>query len=136
MQQESCWEGRNSGGYIVISMRTENFEKIIRDSGNGKNDVAFLDPYWRTIYDSGSLQTDQIRQELMSGHKLLGVYRAGELLIQPLGKWSVYCDGVSQCIFQGSSKFHVPRTDGDADHQCIAVCDRSIPCGAEYDETH
>ena len=28
-------------GYIVISMRTENFEKIILDSGNGKNDVAF-----------------------------------------------------------------------------------------------
>ena len=63
-------------GYIVISMRTENFEKIILDSGNGKNDVAFLDPYWRTIYDSGSLQTDQIRHELMSGHKLLGVYNS------------------------------------------------------------
>lgn len=77
-------------GYIVISMRTENFEKIILDSGNGKNDVAFLDPYWRTIYDSGSLQTDQIRHELMSGHKLLGVYRAGELLIQPLGESGLY----------------------------------------------
>ena len=77
-------------GYIVISMRTENFEKIILDSGNGKNDVAFLDPYWRTIYDSGSLQTDQIRHELMSGHKLSGVYRAGELLIQPLGESGLY----------------------------------------------
>ena len=77
-------------GYIVISMRTENFEKIILDSGNRKNDVAFLDPYWRTIYDSGSLQTDQIRHELMSGHKLLGVYRAGELLIQPLGESGLY----------------------------------------------
>ena len=77
-------------GYIVISMRTENFEKIILGSGNGKNDVAFLDPYWRTIYDSGSLQTDQIRHELMSGHKLLGVYRAGELLIQPLGESGLY----------------------------------------------
>lgn len=77
-------------GYIVISMRAENFEKIIRDSGNGKTEVAFLDSYWRTIYESGNLQADQIRDELMSGHKLLGVYRAGELLIQPLGKSGLY----------------------------------------------
>lgn len=77
-------------GYIVISMREENFEKIIRDSGNGKTEVAFLDSYWRTIYESGNLQADQIREELMSGHKLLGVYRAGELLIQPLGKSGLY----------------------------------------------
>ena len=57
-----------------------------------------------------ALQTDQIRHELMSGHKLLGVYRAGEnSLIQPLGReWSVYRDGVP-VYFQGSSKFHVPR---------------------------
>ena len=45
---------------------------------------------WRTIYDNGNLQTDQIRQDLMSGHKLLGVYRAGELLIQPLGESGLY----------------------------------------------
>lgn len=77
-------------GYIVISMRAENFEKIIRDSGNGKTEVAFLDSYWRTIYESGNLQADQIREELMSGHKLLGVYRAGELLVQPLGKSGLY----------------------------------------------
>ena len=77
-------------GYIVISMWAENFEKIIRDSGNGKTEVAFLDSYWRTIYESGNLQADQIRDELMSGHKLLGVYRAGELLIQPLGKSGLY----------------------------------------------
>ncbi len=77
-------------GYIVISMRAENFEKIIRDSGNGKTEVAFLDSYWRTIYESGNLQADQIRDELMSGHKLLGVYRAGELLSQPLGKSGLY----------------------------------------------
>lgn len=77
-------------GYIVIGMRAENFEKIIRDSGNGKTEVAFLDAYWRTIYESGNLQADQIREELMSGHKLLGVYRAGELLIQPLGKSGLY----------------------------------------------
>lgn len=77
-------------GYIVVSMRAENFEKILRDSGNGKSEVAFLDPYWRTIYESGNLQADQIREELMSGHKLLGVYSAGELLIQPLGKSGLY----------------------------------------------
>ena len=77
-------------GYIVISMRAENFEKVIRDRGNSKAEVAILDPYWRTIYDSGGLQTDQIRQQLMSGHKLLGVYRAGELLIQPLGESGLY----------------------------------------------
>ena len=77
-------------GYIVISMRAENFEKVIHDRGNSKAEVAILDPYWRTIYDSGNLQTDQIRQELMDGHKLLGVYRAGELLIQPLGESGLY----------------------------------------------
>lgn len=82
--------GNTLEGYIVISMRAENFEKIIRESGNGKTEVAFLDPYWRTIYESGSLQADQIREELMNGHKLLGVYRAGELLIQPLGDSGLY----------------------------------------------
>ena len=77
-------------GYIVISMRAENFEKVLHDKGNAKAEVAIMDPFWRTIYDNGNLQTDQIRQELMSGHKLLGVYRAGELLIQPLGESGLY----------------------------------------------
>lgn len=77
-------------GYIVISMRAENFEKVLHDKGNNKAEVAILDPYWRTIYDSGNLQTEQIREELMEGHKLLGVYRAGELLIQPLGDSGLY----------------------------------------------
>ena len=76
-------------GYIVISMRAENFEKVLHDKGNNKTEVAILDPYWRTIYDSG-LQAEQIREELMDGHKLLGVYRAGELLIQPLGDSGLY----------------------------------------------
>ena len=35
-----------------------------------------MDPFWRTIYDNGNLQEEQIREELMVGHKLLGVYRA------------------------------------------------------------
>ena len=77
-------------GYIVISMRPENFEKVLHDKGNAKTEVAILDPYWRTIYDNGGLQADQIREELMDGHKLLGVYRAGELLIQPLGDSGLY----------------------------------------------
>ena len=77
-------------GYIVISMREENFEKILHDHGNSNTEVAFLDAYWRTIYKNGTLQTEQIREELMRGHKLLGVYRAGELLIQPLGESGLY----------------------------------------------
>lgn len=42
------------------------------------------------IFESGNLQTDKIREELMKGHKLLGVYRAGELLIEPLGNTGLY----------------------------------------------
>ena len=49
-----------------------------------------MDPFWRTIYDNGNLQEEQIREELMVGHKLLGVYRAGELLVQPLGDSGLY----------------------------------------------
>ena len=67
-------------GYIVISMRAENFEKVLHDKGNAKAEVAIMDPFWRTIYNNGNLQEEQIREELMVGHKLLGVYRAGELL--------------------------------------------------------
>lgn len=77
-------------GYIVIGMRAENFEKLLYDNGNSKAEVAFLDSYWRTIFESGNLQTDKIREELMKGHKLLGVYRAGELLIEPLGNTGLY----------------------------------------------
>lgn len=77
-------------GYIVIGMRAENFEKLLYDNGNRKAEVAFLDSYWRTIFESGNLQTEQIREELMNGHKLLGVYRAGELLIEPLGNTGLY----------------------------------------------
>lgn len=80
----------NPEGYIVISMRAENFEKVLYDNGNSKAEVAFLDPYWRTIFESGNLQTEQIREELMNGHKLLGGYRAGELLIEPLGNTGLY----------------------------------------------
>ena len=80
----------NPEGYIVISMRAENFEKLLYDNGNSRAEVAFLDPYWRTIFESGNLQTEQIREELMNGHKLLGVYRAGELLIEPLGNTGLY----------------------------------------------
>lgn len=77
-------------GYIVIGMRAENFEKLLYDNGNSKAEVAFLDTYWRTIFESGNLQTDKIREELMKGHKLLGGYRAGELLIEPLGNTGLY----------------------------------------------
>ena len=77
-------------GYIVIGMRAENFEKLLYDNGNSKAEVAFLDTYWRMIFESGNLQTDKIREELMKGHKLLGVYRAGELLIEPLGNTGLY----------------------------------------------
>ena len=77
-------------GYIVISMRAENFEKVLHDKGNAKTEVAIMDPFWRTIYDNGNLQEEQIREELMVGHKLLGVYRAGELLVQPLGDSGLY----------------------------------------------
>lgn len=77
-------------GYIVIGMRAENFEKLLYDNGNSKAEVAFLDTYWRMIFESGNLQTDKIREELMKGHKLLGVYSAGELLIEPLGNTGLY----------------------------------------------
>ena len=77
-------------GYIVIGMRAENFERLLYDNGNSKAEVAFLDTYWRTIFESGNLQTDKIREELMKGHKLLGGYRAGELLIEPLGNTGLY----------------------------------------------
>ena len=43
-------------GYIVISMRAENFEKVLHDKGNAKAEVAIMDPFWRTIYDNGNLQ--------------------------------------------------------------------------------
>ena len=104
-------------------MRTENFEKIILDSGNGKNDVAFLDPYWRTIYDSCSLQTDQIRQELMSGHKLLGVYRAGELLIQPLGESGLYTVMACPSVF---STYRDGHPIGTQKYPCLLYTSRCV----------
>ena len=75
---------------IPEKLSKENFEKLLYDNGNSKAEVAFLDTYWRTIFESGNLQTDKIREELMKGHKLLGGYRAGELLIEPLGNTGLY----------------------------------------------
>ncbi len=118
-------------GYIVISMRAENFEKCIHDKGNAKTDVAIMDPFWRTIYDNGNLQEEQIRHELMSGHKLLGVYRAGELLIQPLGESGLYTAWSCPSVFFNREvlKFHVQCVDRDADHQCHSVCFGGFPAG-------
>lgn len=124
-------------GYIVIGMRAENFEKLLYDNGNSKAEVAFLDTYWRTIFESGNLQTDKIREELMKGHKLLGGLSCGRIVDRTFGKYRIiYGNGMSKCIFHGSTEFHVQCTYRNADHQCFIVCRCGIPCRQKYDPSH
>ena len=99
-------------------MRAENFEKLLYDNGNSKAEVAFLDSYWRTIFESGNLQTDKIREELMKGHKLLGVYRAGELLIEPLGNTGLYTVMACPSVFSTE----VLNSMYSIDHPCFWLC--------------
>ena len=48
-------------GYIVISMRTENFERSFLTVETGRTMLHSWIPS-ETIYDNGNLQTDQIRR--------------------------------------------------------------------------
>ena len=76
--------------YVVISMIEYNFKRVIRESGNEKAEVAFLDSYWRVVYGTGFQQADQIRENLMKGYRVTGTYHTGEVLIEPLGNSGLY----------------------------------------------
>lgn len=83
-------EDGKTKGYVVISMNEDNFKRVIRESGNEKAEVAFLDSYWRVVYGTGFQQADQIRENLMKGYRVTGTYHTGEVLIEPLGNSGLY----------------------------------------------
>lgn len=89
----------NLRGYVVISMRQKDFERVLRESGNAQADMAILDEFWQPIYGAQLTDGDGIRRKLMAGEKLFGDYHPGGMLIAPLEDAGLYMVMVCPEVF-------------------------------------
>ena len=62
--------GANTLGYIVMSMRNQNFERLLNGKYGQTSNIAVLDSFWQPIYCSNSALKDQIpilRTQILKG---------------------------------------------------------------------
>lgn len=88
-------------GYVVISMREKDFEKVLRESGNAQAEIAILDGFWKLIYGAHFADEDSIREKLMAGEKLFDNYHSGGMLITPIENAGLYMVMVCPEVFSG-----------------------------------
>ena len=90
-------------GYVVISMRGENFEKALQGTFNSQKGIAILDSYWETIYSEGAAREKEIgtflRNKLMNGEYLPTVYNGNHISITPIGETGLMKVIMNQEVF-------------------------------------
>lgn len=81
-------------GFVVVSMREENFEEALRGTYSSQDGICIVDGFWETVYHTGIAAQENIgdilRGRLISGEGIPGSWNSNSLYISPLGDTGLY----------------------------------------------
>lgn len=83
-------EEENCIGFVVISMRAEHFEEVLRGAYSSQDGICILNSYWETVYAAGAAAREDIggvlRRRLLDGEALEKSYHNNSIYISRLGE--------------------------------------------------
>lgn len=84
----------NNIGYVVISMRKENFEQILNGMHTGQDGICILNEFWEEIYSTDVAEKQKIatvlRNDLLEGEKVHTEYNNNNIYITKIGDTGLY----------------------------------------------
>lgn len=87
-EQGSC------AGFVVVSMRESNFEEALRGTYSSQDGICIVDGFWETVYHTGIAAQENIgdilRDRLISGEGIPGVWNSNSIYISSLGDTGLY----------------------------------------------
>lgn len=83
-------EAENCIGFVVISMKAEHFETVLRGAYSSQDGICILNSYWETVYAAGAAEREDIggvlRRRLLDGEALEKSHHNNSLYISRLGE--------------------------------------------------
>lgn len=83
-------EAGNCIGFVVISMKAEHFETVLRGAYSSQDGICILNSYWETVYAAGTAERADIggvlRRRLLDGEPLEKSHHNNSLYISRLGE--------------------------------------------------
>lgn len=90
-------EEENIVGFLIISLRAENFEQILEGLYSGQDGICILNRFWENIYSTGIAEkqdiADALREIALAGQKVPENYQDHHICISEIpdtGLYSVY----------------------------------------------
>jgi two-component system sensor histidine kinase YesM len=84
----------NCIGYIVVGMRSADFDSLLSDTYSPQDSIVILDGQWDTIYSTESATEKSIgpalREQLMKGGALTDLSKECKFYISPIGSTGLY----------------------------------------------
>lgn len=84
----------NTVGYLVIGMRSENFERILGSLYGGQDGVCILNRFWENVYSTGIAEKKEIagvlRNLALTGETVPESYQDNNLYITEIGETGFY----------------------------------------------
>lgn len=83
-------EADNCIGFVVISMKAEHFETVLKGAYSSQDGICILNSFWETVYSAGAAEREDIgavlRRRLLDGDPLSKPYRNHSIYITQLGE--------------------------------------------------
>lgn len=77
-------------GYVVISMRQEHFEDVLKGTYSSQDGVCILNSFWETVYSTEAAAREDIgavlRKRMMDGEDILQSYHNNRIYVSELGE--------------------------------------------------
>lgn len=77
-------------GYVVISMRQEHFEDVLKGTYSSQDGVCILNSFWETVYSTEAAAREDIgavlRKRMMDGEDILESYHNNRIYVSELGE--------------------------------------------------
>jgi len=84
----------NCIGYIVIGMRSSDFDNLLEGTYSPNDNVVILDSQWSTIYSTepakGKLVGPMLKEQLLKGGKLKDISKESSFYISPIGSTGLF----------------------------------------------
>ncbi len=87
-------EEDNKVGYVVISMRTENFEQILSGMHSGQDGICILNEFWEEVYSTDVAEKNEIasvlRNTILDGKALPDEYKDHNIYVLEIGDTGLF----------------------------------------------
>lgn len=77
-------------GYVVVSMREEHFEDVLKGTYSSQDGVCILNSFWETVYSTEAAAREDIgavlRKRMMDGEDILEPFHNNRIYVSELGE--------------------------------------------------